>query len=110
MTEVGDADTYDDFDDFKDRVTAHTPQVAETRSEGSPSEFEVDYVSPRGGTLSWGTAPKEFTIDGEPRTLPGARMTNPFVTVESGTDPWRITEAGASLELDLMTGRREPSS
>ena len=115
VTEIGDADTYDGFDDFKNKVTARTPQVSETPSEGEisengVSEFEVDYVSPRGGTLSWGTAPKKFTIDGEPRSLPGSRMTNPFVTVESGDDVWRISEAGASLELDLMTGRREPAS
>lgn len=111
ITEVGDTTTYADFEDFVAKVTATRPQVVRT-TQGTDQEadFAVAYDSPTQGHLEWGTAPAEFTINGATRTVPGARMQNPFVTVQSGTDVWHIAEGGASLDVDLTTGRRTAAS
>lgn len=104
ITQLGDRATDGDLDTFVDQLAAVPPQV--TSTDGSPGpELEVTWETPGQGELRWGTQ-GPFTIAGEPRELPGVRMTNPFVTVDAGTDRWHISANGAELELDLTTGQR----
>lgn len=102
ITEVGDTSTYKDFHDFVDRITATQPRVQMTTDD----QITVSHTSPTQGELGWGTAPEPFTVDGAERRLPGARMDNPFVTVASGTDTWRVSEQGLTYEWNPRTGQR----
>ena len=108
ITEVGDVGRWGSFDGFVDAVSAAAVGVTDRgdTAEGLPLGFDVTYASPANGTMGLGwTGP--LTVDGTEVALHGeARVDNPFSTVPQGSSQVRISEAGATVDLDLASGTR----
>jgi len=108
VVEVGDADTWGSFEEFRAAVTSAEVEVT-TRppnAEGNPGGFDVVYQSPAEGEMAFGwEAP--LTVDGDEVDLhPDRRIDNPWASVDARATRYEISEGDASLLLDFEEGSR----
>ena len=109
IVEVGDAATWGSFDAFVDAVT--TAEVEATARpegpDGLPGGFDVHYVSPTEGEMTFGWD-GPLSVDGEEVVLhDGPRIDNPWSQVDFEATRYEIADGDAALVLDFGAGTRE---
>jgi hypothetical protein len=84
-----------------------TVQVRPKTDKGLPGGFDVTYVSPSRGRMSFGSGTTPFTVDGAQVSLrPEARYDNPWAYVGWKQMQIDIADREGGLRLDLDKGTR----
>jgi hypothetical protein len=109
VVEVGDKADSGTFDQFRARIAAApvTVQPRPKTDKGLPGGFDVTYVSPSRGRMTFGSGTTPFTVAGKQVSLrPALRYDNPWAHVAWKQMQIDIADREGALHLDLDKGIR----
>lgn len=107
LAEVGDIETWDSFEAFRDAIEHTSVEVEYVQSQGElEGLFSVKYASPSEGLIQ-ASSSGPLVVNGTQIPIDGyLRFDNPWSTSEFGSHEVTVSDHEGSVTLNLMTGER----